>query len=146
MAAHRPAVVIVPGAWHPGHLYIPFANQLNEAGFSTTIAPISSLSSGEPSKADCRADAEAIRRHLVGIFEKEGKDVILVAHSYGGIPGGASAHGLMKSSEAQAAGVIGLIYVSAFVVPESQSLLTQLGGKHAPYLVANSVCGIDLKP
>lgn len=36
-------------------------------------------------------------------------------------------------------GVVGLIFISAFVVPEGMTLVNYLGGKHAPYLRGNEV-------
>ena len=64
--------------------------------------------------------------------------MILVAHSYGGIPAGGAAYGLSKyarEKDGRKGGIVGLVYMSAFVVPEGLSLLDYFGGKHAPYLV-----------
>ena len=66
----------------------------------------------------------------------------MIAHSYGGIPAAGAVYGLSKTTRRQdgkKGGVIGLIYVSAFVVPKGRSLVEFLGGKHAPYLIPDQV-------
>lgn len=54
-----------------------------------------------------------------------GKDVLIVAHSYGGITGGAAAFNLSKTTQAERgakAGVLGLVYMAAMILPEHESL------------------------
>ena len=66
----------------------------------------------------------------------------MVNLSYDGIPGGGTARGLSKSTltkEGTAGGVIGLVYMSTFVVPERMSLLGFVGGHHAPRVRKNQV-------
>lgn len=73
-------------------------------------------------------------------METDDKDVVILAHTCSGIPAGGAAHGLSNTSRNdRKGGVLGMIYLSAFVVPEGTSLLDYLGGKHAPYLVADQV-------
>lgn len=70
------------------------------------------------------------------------KDVVVVYHSYGGIPGGGAAYGLSKTARAKEGkkGVVtGLTYVSGFVIRETSSLLEIMGCKHAPYVDADQV-------
>ena len=63
---------------------------------------------------------------------------MLVLHSYGGLPGGAAAYGLSKSErqgQGQAGGVIGLIYLSAFLIEEGGTLASKLpGGNLLPWI------------
>lgn len=106
------------------------------------IITLPSLNASKPSIATCNADTEAVRRQLL-LIETEGKDVVMVNHSYGGIPGAGAARGLSKSTrtkDGKAGGVIGLIYMSAIMVPEGMSLLGFLGGHHAPWIRENQVC------
>ena len=65
-----------------------------------------------------------------------------------------------REREGKIGGVLGLVYNSAFVVPEGVSLLEFLGGKHAPFVVEGNVSsdfsatkflrgkreGVDFKP
>ena len=142
MTTSRPTIVIVPGAWHPTAAYEPFVNALDTAGYSALTVKLPSLNSQDPQKESCSADAEAVRQEILPLIEKQEKDIVVLCHSYGGIPGGGAAYGLSKASRVkhgQKGGVVGLVYLCAFVVPEKSSLLQVMGGKHAPYVVADQV-------
>ena len=143
MAGSKPTVVIVPGGWHSSNAYERLASCLQKAGYPTVTTKLPSLSPHEPSKCDCRSDAASVRKQLLPLIEDEGKDIIFFCHSYGGIPAGGAAYGLSKSArknQGKTGGVLGLIYLTAFVVPEGESLVNYLGGKHPPYYLADNVC------
>ncbi len=145
MAGSRPSFLIVPGAWHQPEAYETLVTSLRKAGYSAVISSLPSCDPHDPQKATCLADAEAIRKQILQLLEVEGNDVIVVCHSYGGIPGGGATSGLSKiarTKEGNQGGVIGLVYVSGFVVPEGSSLLITLGGKHAPYVDPDQVFNI----
>ena len=142
MTISRPTIVIVPGAWHPTAAYEPLVNVLDTAGYSALTAKLPSLNSQDPQKDSCSADAKAVRQEILPLIEQHGEDVVVLCHSYGGIPGGGAAHGLSKASHGkhgQKGGEVGLVYLTAFVVPEKASLLQIMGGKHAPYVVPDQV-------
>lgn len=142
MASSHPSFVIVPGAWHQPEMYEKLVPFLDNAGYSAVIISLPSCDTQDPQKVTCSTDAEAIRRQIVRSIEADGKDIVVVCHSYGGIPGGGAAYGLSKTARAKEekkGGITGLIYVSGFVVPEGSSLLETMGGKHAPYVDADKV-------
>lgn len=143
MANVKQAIVVVPGAWHPSTLYKTLENALRGYGYTAITANHPSLNSRNPQADSCSADADEVRRYILRLVECDGRDVVVLCHSYGGISGGGAAHGLSKTSrvkQGQNGGVIGLVYLSAFVVPENATLLQIMGGKHAPYLVPDQVC------
>lgn len=138
----KPVCVIVPGAWHPESAYTDLVNHLNNNGYPVVTARLPSFNTNDPSASTCAADSEAVTKVLLSLIE-EGKDIFVLNHSYGGIPGGAAAHGLSKvalQSQGKRGGVVGLVYMSAFVVPEGLSLVEYLGGQHPPYLQKDQVC------
>ncbi len=91
----KPTILLVPGAWFPQSSYDGFLKVLREAGYPTACASYSSLNPEEPEKADAAADTAFIRRtSLLPLVEAEEKDVVIIMHSYGGIPGSAAATGL----------------------------------------------------
>ena len=146
-SAARPAVVLVPGAWHPPSVYKSIATKLRAASYETIVPKLPSCDSKFPGDATCQKDADEVRKVIRLLFD-EGNDVIVVAHSYGGIPAAGAAHGLSKMSrtrDGKKFGVIGLVYVTAFVVPGGVSLLTIMGGNHAPYVIENQVRDIFLR-
>ncbi|KAL8775133.1 MAG: hypothetical protein Q9209_000612 [Squamulea sp. 1 TL-2023] len=143
MATSNPNItfVIVPGAWHPSSIYGDFVSHLQEAGYGATVATYPSCDSQSPKTTTCEEDSKAVRQHCMSLIEKESKELVLVCHSYGGIPAAGAAFGLSKENrlqEGKNGGVIGLVYMAAFVVPEGSSLLMFLGGKHAPYVVPDT--------
>ena len=142
----KPTILIVPGGWHSASVYSHFAAELESLGYPTTTTSLPSVNSKSPQTATCTEDSNALRKELLSLIETDEKDVVILAHSYGGLPAGGAAHGLSKTNDKKG-GVVGLIYMSAFVVPEGTSLLDYLGGKHAPYLVADQVstrCPVQL--
>ena len=138
--------VIVPGAWHQPEAYEKLVNALRSLGHSTVVPRLPSCDAPEPQKATCSADAEAVRSQILESIDTVDKDIVVVAHSYGGIPAGGAAYGLGKvarAKEGKKGGLIGLVYVSGFIVPGNLSLLDIMGGTHAPYVEPNQVITSD---
>ncbi|KAK2750322.1 hypothetical protein FQN57_003802 [Myotisia sp. PD_48] len=124
-------IVIVPGAWLSKSFYSSYITALENAGYQTSYLGYPSLDPVEPAKADCATDTAAIKEALKSLVEDEEKNVVLVCHSYGGMPGSAAATGLSKTKRIQdgkQGGVLGLIYVGAFLVPEGVSCAGAMGG------------------
>ena len=146
MASSHPTFVIVPGAWHPPAAFEKLLTHLKNAGYQASIPSLPSCDTSEPKIASCSSDAEAVRKQILALIETEGKDVVVVCFSYGGIPGGGAASGLSKGArikEGKKGGIIGLAYISGFVVPENLSVLEMMGGKHAPYVNENQVSNLN---
>jgi hypothetical protein len=138
---NKPTFVIVPGAWHPSSCYETLIERLSRSGYPVEIVDLPSLDPTDIEDTTCGKDAQVVNKKLLSLVE-EGKQVIVVPHSYGGIPGGAGAHGLgiqTREKEGKKGGVIGLIYLCAFIVTEGMTLIEFLGGRHAPYVQNDSV-------
>jgi hypothetical protein len=74
-------------------------------------------------------DADHIRSFTSKLAD-DGKDIVMVMHSYGGICGTESAHGVVKSERLQARkkdGITGLLYVSSPIPRVGGSVATQMG-------------------
>lgn len=142
MAQPKVLIFIVPGTWHPSSAYESFASHLRKAGYATHIAALPSF---DPTHVNtsCAADTDAVRRQLLSFLEADGSDIVVFAHSYGGIPGGGAAVGLSKSfrsQNSQKGGVLGLVYMSAFIISKGVTLSAYLGGRKPPYILQNQVC------
>ena len=139
-----PIIVLVPGAFHPTSCYDTFLPHLQRAGYSTIAVPLPSLNPTNPKTTTVTSDSRWIRdTYLIPLVEKEGKDVLLLMHSYGGVAGGAAALGLGKSTRASCGkpgGVLGLVHLSANIVAEGQSLLEGVGGEWPPFIKIDTVC------
>lgn len=83
-------------------------------------------------------DAECIRNELERLVE-DGTEVIVVLHSYGGVVGTEAVHESLgkkqRAAEGKKGGVIGLLYMCAFVLPEGVSIASAFGGQLPPYIV-----------
>ncbi|KAJ5286739.1 hypothetical protein N7478_002425 [Penicillium angulare] len=131
-------IVLVPGAWLTPSFYDPFALALKTAGYDVRYASYPSLDPKDPSATDCEADAKVIAGTLRSIVEDEGKEVLLFQHSYAGMPGAAAAVGLARSQrekEGKLGGIIGLLFIGPFVVPESLSCAGLQGGNLPPWIL-----------
>lgn len=135
-------ILFVPGAWIAPAFYRPFLQALTVAGYDTHFAGYPSFNPEDPTTTTCQADTDAITVTLKSLVEDEGKDVVVFMYSYGGMPGAAAATGLAKSQRAQegkVGGVIGLIFLAAFLVPEGLSCRGFQEGDLPPWVLVNQV-------
>lgn len=142
MSTNKPTFFVVPGGWHPPSVYGDFATHLENLGYPTITVSLPSFNASNPKTASCSEDTKGLRQKLLPLIEADEKEVVVIAHSYGGIPAGGAARGLSKTTRQQdgkKGGVLGMVYLAAFVVSEGTSLLEYVGGKHAPYLIADQV-------
>jgi hypothetical protein len=135
-------ILFVPGAWIAPAFYQPFLQALTVAGYDIHFAKYPSFNPEDPAITTCQADADAISVALKSLVEDKGKDVLVFMYSYGGMPGAAAATGLAKSQRAQegkAGGVIGLLFLAAFLVSEGLSCQDLQGGKLPPWVLVDQV-------
>ncbi|KAF3006147.1 hypothetical protein E8E14_006653 [Neopestalotiopsis sp. 37M] len=133
----KPTIVLVPGAWLPPTAYAEWTARLEKEGYPTLATPYPSFDPSEPKRTDVAGDAAAVRTVLERLVRDEGRDLVLVMHSYGGMPGSAAARGLGVAdirAEERKGGILGLVYVTAFIVPEDNSCAGMTGGKLAPWV------------
>lgn len=114
----KPTYVLLPGAWHSPNIYEDVVNSLAKHGYPTISLPLPSFDA-TPSHHDFSADVAAIRNCLAELVSQD-KDVILVVHSYAGLPGGEATKDLgKKEREAQGlkGGIIRYVVINGFVAP-----------------------------
>ena len=124
MANLNPIIVLIPGAWHTPECFQTLRTHLSNHSFTTFCEKLPSISTSEPSAHTAQTDASFIRNELLLPLLNEGKRIVIVMHSYGGQPGSAAAYGLSEEERAKEGlegGVVGLIYMAAFVVPSGQT-------------------------
>jgi hypothetical protein len=142
MASTRPFFVIVPGGCQNPTHYGYLAHLLQLAGYPTYSALLPSV--GASGTVTTEDDMAYIRdRMILPILDYEEHDVILVMHSYSGVPGGGAALGLGKKERAargKKAGVIGQIYCAAILQRggDGVDLFTASGGSFPPYLTPDA--------
>ena len=126
----KAVVVFVPGAWHSPLQYSSLLECLNHEGFITISERNPSCDCTNPDDTSTASDAAAIRKIILSQVDN-GHEVVVVMHSYGGCPGAAAAQGLSKRERQIAGkpgGVIGLIFLCAFIASEGDSVISKLPG------------------
>ncbi|ROV89595.1 hypothetical protein VMCG_09926 [Cytospora schulzeri] len=111
-------VVLLHGAWHGPHCWDPLTAELDKAGYSS-VAPALPSTGVVPPVPDYSQDVDVIRKAVEDLVREH--DIVVVMHSYSGLPGGTALEGLDKQtcvSKGLKGGVIRLIFICAFLVPE----------------------------
>ncbi|KAL4952039.1 alpha/beta-hydrolase [Aspergillus filifer] len=124
----KPTILLMPGAWHDGSIYNPLAEILRSKGFEAE--PITLPSLGVSPTTSAYDDATFIRDRYLNPLIGEGKEIIIVAHSYAGVPGTECVKGFAKkdlASQGQEGGVVGIIYIAASLVPKGWSVERMIG-------------------
>ena len=143
MAATKPTILLIPGAWSHPSTYDVFISHLQHLSFPIAYVPYPSLNPSHPAPTDAAHDVKTVlQKSLLPLIQNEGKDVVIVMHSYGGVPGSSAARGLSKvqrSKKGENGGVVGLIYVSGIVLPSGASVADGVGGQLPAWVKENEV-------
>jgi pimeloyl-ACP methyl ester carboxylesterase len=124
MSKAKPAFVFVPGAWHTPEGYRKVRAILEGKGYTTFAVSLPSVG-GNPVVPNSSQDIAAVKTVLADLIEKQGKEVVVVAHSYGGVPGSEAVQGLGRPERAAAnadGGVIRIVYIASGIPQAGQSL------------------------
>ncbi|KAI1110096.1 Alpha/beta hydrolase fold-1 [Nemania sp. NC0429] len=92
----KPYFIIVPGSFAPASLYDEFVELARANGIDIKAMNLKTVRVGKASDAPAPSmydDAAAIAREVEALAD-EGREVILIPHSYGGVPATESAKGL----------------------------------------------------
>ena len=120
-------VVLIPGAWHTAKSYDSLLPYLDTAGYSTTALTLASVNA-DHDIPDTTEDITLIRNHLVDLLSAEPtKKIILVMHSYSGVPGTDACEDLSythRQSQNLPGGVVGLVYLAACLVLPGETVMT----------------------
>ncbi|KAI9642995.1 hypothetical protein NHQ30_008729 [Ciborinia camelliae] len=114
----KPTIVMVPGAWHKPDIYSGVASSLEKHGYPTVSLALPSAGA-KPSHQDFSGDVSGIRECLTELVSA-GKEVILVVHSYTGLPGGEAPKGLSKKDQEAKdlkGGLIRYVVINGFATP-----------------------------
>ena len=129
-----PILLLVQGSFQIPQVYQDFVRDLGSRGYCVVHPRLPSCSDMEHPdfpKRSLADDATAVRAELGRLIEHEGKDVVVIMHSYGGLVGSEAVTeelGRTKRKEkGLPGGVIHLFYYSAFLLEEGQSVLSAFG-------------------
>lgn len=107
----RPRIILVHGAWVGPWEFEPLVNILRADGWNVDAVALPSTGSTEGMLADAAA--------VTAEIERVDGPVVLVGHSYGGVPvTQAGGHSSVQR----------IVYVTAFALDEGESVLSSMGG------------------
>ncbi|RYP89246.1 hypothetical protein DL770_004465 [Monosporascus sp. CRB-9-2] len=132
------AFVIVPGSFCKIAFYDTLIAHLHEQGHDARAVELLSANDGtrQPA-ATMEDDAAHIKAAITAILDDESnpRDVVVLMHSYGGIPGSSALKGLSKadrSAQGKGTAVVGIVYMGSFIVPLGQSVRDTMGDAMPP--------------
>lgn len=131
----KPLVCIVHGAWHGPVHYRPLINALRAAGH-TVLCPTLATSGYDDSVPGMTHTDDVARIHSLLLPHLDaGRKAIIVAHSYGGLPGNMAVEGhslAEREKKGLKGGIVGVAYMACLsAVKQNVSLLDVWGGKWA---------------
>lgn len=133
-----PVLVLVPGAFGTPSGFDPLLPLLERVGIGTHPGPYPSCDPVDPAAASCTRDIASLRNDvLLPLLDEQQRDVVLLAHSYGGVVGGAAAKDLdpiTRRVQGKNTAVVGLIYVAGNITLDGEPLLEAVGGAYPPFI------------
>ncbi|KAF2760463.1 alpha/beta-hydrolase [Pseudovirgaria hyperparasitica] len=133
---HKPAVVLVHGAWVAPSFWNLTAERLRADGYNDIV--ITDFVSGKitnPPTSTHRDDVALVQEALKPLV-RAGKEIIVVMHSYGGLVGSDAIEGFVKkASYGSVGGVIAGVYSTAFIVEPGKALSDYFGGSTPAFIV-----------
>lgn len=145
MAAPKPTILLVTGAFTTEACYDRLLPYLHKAGYPTAVTALPSASPENPDSCSIAKDGQHVmQKHLLPLLH-EGKDVVVYAHSLGATCLGGATEAVAKSdrvAEGKSGGVLGFVYMSFAFVTEGQSQLEFLGGAWPPFCKVDVVSAV----
>jgi pimeloyl-ACP methyl ester carboxylesterase len=150
MAATKPILVFVHGAWHSPECWSRVTPILEAEGYKC-IAIDLPTTYGDPSVS--LGDDVKVTRDAIEAETTEGRNVVVIVHSYGGLVGQSAIKGLARPKEGvvseRAAGyIIGLVVIASGYIQTGKSFVDAMGGEYPPQwkIEDNGLVGLAVSP
>lgn len=131
----KPTIVLVPGAWHTPECFqyiVPKLEALSYPVVTINLATVGGMNPG----ATHVDDIASIHEIIIPLMN-EGTEIMLVAHSFGGIPACASVEG-QTVAERQARGLKGgitsIFFIAAFALKKRGMTSSDTFGKQIDWM------------
>ncbi|RYP08638.1 hypothetical protein DL764_001766 [Monosporascus ibericus] len=135
MAMDKPVILLAHGAWHPPILYNPLKHALEACGYELLVPELVTMGPGKTGMS-WDADDAMLLETATPLFD-QGRSVVLVGHSYGGIPACIATRGNGvedRRAVGKRGGFSHLVFLCAFAMPaRDMSVLTVSGGSWLPW-------------
>lgn len=134
----KPSILLIPGSFTPGQVYENVVEKVTAKGYDIRALHMPSVRLETESPTDRKPpsmyeDAAFIANQAAALAD-DGKDVIIIAHSYGGVPSTESVKELAKDTRqklGRQGGIVRLAYMTALVpaLGSSASDVLDMGGR-----------------
>ncbi|KAI1325710.1 Alpha/beta hydrolase fold-1 [Xylariaceae sp. FL0255] len=128
-----PLIFLVPGGCHVPWCFEHIRRALEDRGFDTDSSPLITVGNDDVTMGLVE-DAAHIRSVLKSLVES-GREVVVVAHSYGGIVASNAVDGALgvnqRRKTSDRGGILSILYLAALVLPPGISLKQALGPERA---------------
>ncbi|KAI1130614.1 Alpha/Beta hydrolase protein [Nemania abortiva] len=124
MTSSKPTVLFCPGGFHLPWVFDSVRGILSSRGFPTEATAL--LTVGATDRTIGMHDDAKNLRSVIEKMAEDGKEIILVGHSYGGLVASNAVEGLgvkQRAAEGKQGGILVIIYLSATVIPAGANLL-----------------------
>lgn len=135
--SQKPSIVIIPGSFTGPDLYTTLSSQLEGHGYEVFVGTLQSASRTPPEKAATMKEDAAYFRGIAEFLASQGKDVVVLGHSYGGIVATESVKGVTKSEreeQGKPGGVVRVVYLASVIGDVGQANLEAMGGQMGPFI------------
>ena len=132
----KPTILLVHGAWHEPSCWDATRRQLDKYSYASVAVSLPSAGRTPP-VASHHEDTAVVKKELERLVVLEGKEVVIVMHSYGGVVGSEAVAGFEKVGRKEKGGVIHAFFIAAFLVPKGSSLLGMFDNQLPPYMFVN---------
>ncbi|KAH8659835.1 Alpha/Beta hydrolase protein [Xylariales sp. PMI_506] len=115
----KPAIIISGGSWCPPALYSDLAQKFQANGYETHITDHRTNSAEKLQPLPSPDEDAALISELIEKHANAGKDVVLLMHSYGGLPGTTASKGLSKrdrQASGKPGGIVCLLYMASWIL------------------------------
>ena len=136
MSQSTPTILIVHGAWHHPAYFQSLIKALHERKYDISCPRLPTCNNAVPLNKTLEDDVKLIHDTATELAD-EGKEIVALMHSYGGIVGTDALYDLSFQSRTKSGlkgGVRRLLYMCAFVPQGGQSLAGIFGGGLPPWL------------
>ena len=119
----KPTFLLLPGGFQVPSIYDPIRASLSQHSYPSTSPSLPSNS--KVAIKDPNADVIAIQAALTELIDVEAKDVVVVVHSYSGLPGTEAVKGFAKPDRkalGKEGGVVALIVIMSFLLPAGSNV------------------------
>ncbi|VUC21289.1 unnamed protein product [Clonostachys rosea] len=139
--ASKPTFILVIGAWHTADTWGKVVSGLATQGYKSTAVTLpTTLGSASANYTD---DVLAVKEAIVA-ETSQGRNVVVVVHSYGGAVGSSALRDLTKASSPGSGVVIGFFMIATGFMLTGATFLDRVGGKPLPFWEEESDPGFAL--